>query len=174
MNHQKLLKLSIISMLVALPIAACSIVQSQEPKPGLWSVSESTYDAAYISFSVSDDGTTIRSFSIIPAGLPCGDNLRIGQVQFTADENSSIEVSDINSWMLSGEITTIDDNSFSVELQMYILPFDNIFDLQSGQLTFAGSFSSSSKASGTWEVDLLDSGGSCNGTWNAEPSETNN
>ena len=171
MKHHNLLKQSISLTLVALILAACNLLQPQGPKPGLWISSEISSDLSYIGFGVSDDSTTIDSFSMITVSLPCGDAIRIGQIQLIADETNS-EVSNVMPSMVKGEIAPIDAGSFRIEFEMLILPFGNIYDLQRGQLIIEGSFTSSSTASGTWEVELLSSEGSCNGTWNAVPYES--
>jgi hypothetical protein len=178
MNRQKLIQLSIGLMLATLLLLACSMLQPQAPPsagpdPGLWRVSETTYDQSMIYFSVSNDSAIIKMFSMFPAGLPCGDAIRIGQIQFTAEENSSYEVPSAHPSEVRGEIALIDDDSFRIELPMLVLPF-NAFDLQSGLLVFAGSFDSSSEASGTWDIDLQASGDKCSGTWTAVPVTSDN
>ena len=163
MNRQTLPQQSIGIFLVTLFLSACSMLQTQAtssagPNPGLWGVSDTTYDASSISFNVSDDSATISSFSMVLAGLPCGDVI-IKDARITAQMNS------INPWMVEGEVAPIDDDSFSIELRMSVFP--NTLNIQSGLFVFVGSFTSPSEAYGTWELDLLTSGDNCSGTWTA-------
>ena len=160
MKKNNIPSLLILTLLVFL--TACT------PPRGAWTPSSEDDDIGYY-FRVSDDGTYIRVFAISPWDWKCGNFVirDYSHIYFTQSEYSFYQVDTGNPFMVTGRIAPIEKGRFTIEVNLSFYEFDPN-DFQSGSFTFSGKITSSSKASGNWELNL-DSGVNCNGTWNAVP-----
>lgn len=164
----KIHRLLALALALSLLLTACG---GAVPEPGSWKVpweSGSTEnEVGMIYFSVSNDSTAITSFNVLPLGWQCGDiTLRNDNFFFLSAEDDAYTVSEILPNMVTGDLAVIEDGAFSFSLTMMTFK-QSIYELGIGTLTFAGQFSGSKKASGTWMLDLPTSGNTCQGTWNA-------
>jgi hypothetical protein len=162
---------SIFSLLTVLVIStSCG---SATPQPGSWEVpwdrepGGENHVKTVDLFFVSDDSITIDGLSISPLFWSCGDvEIDGNHIFFVSDEDNTYKA--IVPTLVKGILSPINDGSFRIELPVFVFE-DSIFNTQSGMFTFTGTFTSSSKASGTWELDLPASGENCVGTWHAIP-----
>lgn len=143
------------------------------PRPGSWEVpwehdlGENKIVVPVNMFFISDDSTTINGLSLGPLFGSCGDvEIKGNNIFFVSDENNAYEA--IVPSQVKGMLSPINDGSFRIELPIFVFE-DSIFNTQSGIFTFSGTFSSSSNASGDWELDFPASGENCIGTWYAIP-----
>ena len=167
----RITRLPALALALLVLLSACSSV----PVPGSWKVpweqGSTENEVGMIFFGVSDDSSTITSFDILPLSWQCGDMV-LGNTNFffLAGEDDAYEVSEILPGFVSGDLSPIENGSFSFTLQ--VMAFKNsIFDLNIGTFTFAGQFTAAKKANGTWALDLPASGDTCQGTWNAIPND---